>query len=188
LTAPSKQWHCWRVSDLSYPVTVAVKRPDGSIEDVRVGTAVRTGDGFRLSLGDLAIGGVVDTASSAPRRAAAPPAQDGGAVFPPYGRSKGAPIAGATMQDLEFYANGCRRTLNDAGKARWHDKERALLATIEAEITRQGGSVSAASSGSGSGYGGGSSYGGGYGGRNDDFGPPPFDDRPPPRSDDDLPF
>jgi uncharacterized membrane protein YgcG len=196
LTPPTKQWHCWRVSDPSYPVTVAVKRPDGSIEHVRVGTAVRSGDGFRLSLGDLAIGGVADTASSSsPRRAsAAAPPSDGGAVFPPYGRSKGSPIAGATMQDLEFYANGCRRTLNDQGKARWHDKERALLATIEAEIARQGGSVGSASSSGGyggSGYGSGGGYGGGGGGygRSDDFEPPPpFDDRPPPRSDDDLPF
>jgi hypothetical protein len=60
-------------------------------------------------------------------------------VFPPYGRSKGAPIAGASRQDLEFYANGCRRTLNDPSKSRWHDKERVLLAAIEAELARNGG-------------------------------------------------
>lgn len=60
-------------------------------------------------------------------------------VFPPYGRSKGMPIVGGSMQDLEFYANGCRRTLGDPGKARWHDKERVLLAAIEAEMARQGG-------------------------------------------------
>jgi hypothetical protein len=53
-------------------------------------------------------------------------------VFPPYGRSKGAPIAGATMQDLEYYASGSRRTLADPAKARWHDKERQMLAAIEA--------------------------------------------------------
>lgn len=55
-------------------------------------------------------------------------------VFPPYGRSKGQPVKSATMQDLEYYANGCRRTLNDPGKSRWHDKERVLLNTIEREI------------------------------------------------------
>jgi hypothetical protein len=43
------------------------------------------------------------------------------------------------MQDLEFYANGSRRTLGDPGKARWHDKERVLLAAIEEEIARQKG-------------------------------------------------
>lgn len=60
-------------------------------------------------------------------------------VFPNYGRSKGMPIAGATMQDLEFYANGSRRSLADPGKARFHDKERVLLAAIEGEIARQRG-------------------------------------------------
>jgi hypothetical protein len=181
------------VSDPSYPVTVAVQRPDGSVEHVRVGTAVRAGDGFHLSLGDLAIGGVADVASPARRASAqAPPPGDGSAVFPPYGRSKGAPIAGASLQDLEFYANGCRRTLNDQGKARWHDKERVLLATIEAEISRQGGS----SGGGGSSSYGGGGYGGGFDQSSFDQRPPPFDDRPPPAfddrspppSDDDIPF
>lgn len=65
-------------------------------------------------------------------------AQGDGPVFPPYGRSKGLPVRGATAADLEFYANGCRRTLADESKARWHDKERALLAAIEAEQRRQG--------------------------------------------------
>jgi hypothetical protein len=57
-----------------------------------------------------------------------------GPVFPNYGRSKGMPVAGASVQDLEFYANGCRRSLADESKARWHDKERTLLAAIEAEL------------------------------------------------------
>ena len=43
------------------------------------------------------------------------------------------------MQDLDFYANGSRRSLSDPTKARFHDKERVLLAAIEAEIARQGG-------------------------------------------------
>jgi hypothetical protein len=96
-------------------------------------------------------------------------------IFPPYGRSKGQPVAGASMGDLEFYANGCRRTLNDPGKARWHDKERVLLAAIEAEIARQGGA---------SGGGGGGGWGGGGSRRSDDD----FDQSPPPRGDDDIPF
>lgn len=60
----------------------------------------------------------------------------GGVVFPNYGKSKGLPIAGASRSDLEFYANGCRRTLADPEKARWHDKERTLLAAIEAELSK----------------------------------------------------
>jgi hypothetical protein len=162
-----REWHSGAVSSTSYPVTVAVRAADGSIEHVRVGTAVRVGDGFRLTLGDLAIGAVPDSASS--RRAAAPPPPDGGLVFPPYGRSKGAPIAGASVQDLEFYANGCRRTLNDPAKSRWHEKERVLLAAIEAELARQEGG------------------GGEFGGIEADPAPRAFDDVPPP-NDDDIPF
>ena len=65
-------------------------------------------------------------------------------VFPPYGRSKGAPIAGASIQDLEFYINGSRRSLDDPSKARWHEKERVLLAALEAELARQRGGVAVA--------------------------------------------
>ncbi len=158
------------MNDESFPVTVLVKRPDGSTESVRVGTAVRTGDGFTLSLGELAIGSVADRAAAPVRRAASSGGEEG-MVFPPYGRSKGAPIAGATLNDLEFYKSGCLRTLSDPGKARWHDKERVLLAAIEAELARHPG-------------GGG---GGGDGGRRS---VPPQDDfdAPPAYSDDDIPF
>jgi hypothetical protein len=138
---------------------MAVTRPDGTVEHVRVGTAIRRGDGFALQLGELTIG-----AAAEPARRAAPAAPSGGApagmVFPPYGRSKGAPISGATMQDLEFYASGSRRSLADPSKSRWHEKERQLLAAIEAEIARQGGASP----------------------RRQD------DDEPPPRGDDDAPF
>jgi len=123
------------VNDQSFPVTVLIKRPDGSTESVRVGTALRTGDGFRLSLGELSIGPVADPAPSGFRGTA--PAGDRGLVFPPYGRSKGMPIAGASLQDLEFYIAGSRRSLDDPSKSRWHDKERVLLAALEAELERQ---------------------------------------------------
>jgi hypothetical protein len=141
-----------------------------------VGSAVRERDGFRLSLGELSIGGTPDAAQAPARRAA--PAGDGGMVFPPYGRSKGAPIAGASIQDLEFYISGCRRTLDDPAKSRWHEKERVLLAALEAELDRQ--------------QGGGGSSGGQRNGHerngherngNDDG----FDFSPPP-DDEDIPF
>lgn len=142
-----------------FPVTVAVTRNDGSVEQVRIGTATRTEEGFSLSIGQLSIG-----STALPRAAAGGAARPAGAggdglVFPPYGRSKGMPIRGGSMQDLEYYANGCKRTLNDPSKSRWHDKERVLLAAIEAEIARQGGG------------------GGGSG-----------PDEPPPHSDEDAPF
>lgn len=66
---------------------------------------------------------------------AAPPGEDG-PVFPGYGRSAGKPIAGASKQDLEFYKRGAEKTLADPGKARYHDKERKLLAAIDAELAR----------------------------------------------------
>ena len=188
LTGVAGRWHFCGVSEQAYPVTVGVRRADGSVEQVRVGTAVRAGDGFRLTLGELSIGGTAEVASAgrppvstggaggavfppygrskgAPVRRAAPAAGSeaggggaGGMVFPPYGRSKGQPVAGASAQDLEFYASGCRRSLADPAKSRWHDKERVLLAAIEAEMAKQRG-------------------GGGF-----------DDDAPPPRSDDDMPF
>ena len=154
------------VSDPSFPVTILVQRPNGSTEHVRVGTAVRVGDSFRLTLGELAIGATPDSAP-ARRPAASAPAGGDGMVFPPYGRSRGAPIAGASTQDLEFYISGSRRSLDDPSKARWHEKERVLLAAMEAELARQSG-----------GAGGGKAPAG-----DDDF----YDNVPPP-TDDDLPF
>lgn len=123
----------------TFPVTVAVTRPDGSVEQVRVGSAIRVGDGFSVSLGELRIEGRPEATRRAMPASRSPGADAGSMVFPPYGRSKGMPIVGASMQDLEFYANGSRRTLSDPAKARWHDKERVLLAAIEGEIARQQG-------------------------------------------------
>jgi hypothetical protein len=126
-------------------VWVEVKREDGSSEKVRIGSATRDGDGFVLQLGELMLGGTGAPAprAAAPRAAAAGGGGGGGGdVLPNYGRSKGMPIKGASKQDLEFYLNGCRRTLSDPGKARFHDKERQLMALIEAEIARQGGGSS----------------------------------------------
>lgn len=158
------------MNEQSFPVTVLVKRADGSTESVRVGTAVRANDGFRLTLGELSIGATADSAAARAPRAAAS-SSDGGMVFPPYGRSKGAPIAGASIQDLEFYIGGSRRSLDDPSKSRWHDKERVLLAALEAELARQRG---------GGGDGGGNDAG--FSGPADDY------DAPPAHSDDDIPF
>ena len=147
-----------------HPVTIAVRRPDGTVEQVRVGTATRSGDGFSLRLGELTIGGApVAAAQASPDRRPIAASPGGGASFPNYGRAKGQAIAGAQLGDLEYYANGARRSLADPSKSRWHDKERALLASIEAEIARQKGGL-----------------------------PPmpeqPGDEGAPPRSDDDVPF
>lgn len=122
------------------PVTVSVTRADGTVEQVQVGTAVRRGDGFSVRLVELTIGGEGVVRAAAPaRRAPSGAPGEPPTVFPPYGRSRGMPIRGASGQDLEFYATGARRTLADPSKARFHDKERTLLAAIEAEQARQGG-------------------------------------------------
>jgi hypothetical protein len=157
------------VNDQSFPVTVLVQRPDGSSESVRVGTAVRAGNGFQLRLGELSIGLVADAASARSSREAAP-SGDRGMVFPPYGRSKGAPIAGASVQDLEYYIAGSRRSLDDPSKSRWHDKERVLLAAMEAELARQRGGGNTGNAGNDGG----------------DFPPDDYDGSAPP--DDDIPF
>jgi hypothetical protein len=163
------------MSDQGFPVTVAVRRADGRVEQVRVGTAVRSGDGFQLKLGELSIGSTPDAAAPAPRRAAPSSYGDGGggggggiSVFPNYGRSKGGPIAGASMGDLEYYANGARRSLGDPSKSRWHDRERQLLAAIEAEIARQRGGDAGGGGGEPPPHGDDDYSGGGGGGGNDD--------------------
>jgi hypothetical protein len=164
------------------PVFVQVKRPDGSLEKVRVGTATRDGGDFLLSLGELTIGATPD-----PVRRAAPASEPaasgaggGGEVFPPYGRSKGMPISGASMGDLEFYANGSKRSLADPSKSRWHDKERQLLAAIEAEIVRQGGVPSGDAPSP--------RAPGRPAGPARQSAPPGFGEEPPPPGDDDIPF
>lgn len=167
------------VDEQSFPVFVMVKRPDGSSESVRVGTAVRAGDGFRLSLGELSIGSVPDATPA--RGSAAPPrpaSGNEGLVFPPYGRSRGMPIAGASLQDLQFYISGSRRSLDDPAKARWHEKERVLLAAMEAELARQTGGADARGQND---EGGASRRGGGSSGA-DEYDPGPIP------SDDDIPF
>jgi hypothetical protein len=143
-------------------VFVEVRRGDGSMEKVRVGSATRDGDGFVLKLGELSMGAAPASSGFKPSGAFASGGGGGdtsGGVLPNYGRSKGMPIRGASMQDLEFYLNGAKRTLSDPGKARFHDKERQLMAQLEAEIARQ-------------------KAGGGGGG----------DEEPPPPGDDDAPF
>src|SRR5688572_15495502 len=103
-------------------------------EKVKVGSATKEGDGFVLRLGEMTM-----AAAPAGSRASSGASAGGGGggdlsggVLPNYGRSKGMPVRGASMQDLEFYLNGCKRTLNDPSKARFHDKERQLMAQLEA--------------------------------------------------------
>lgn len=63
-----------------------------------------------------------------------PERPDGPDVFPNYGQAKGGAISGASMKDLEYYANGARRSIADPEKARFRDREQQLLAVIEWEM------------------------------------------------------
>lgn len=149
-----------------FAVYVEVRRGDGSMEKVRVGSAMKDGDEFVLKLGEMTMGAAPASAGGARAYGSAGASSGGGGgdmsggVLPNYGRSKGMPVRGASLQDLEFYLNGCKRTLSDPGKARFHDKEKQLMAQIEAEVARQQGG------------------GGGGGG----------DNEPPPPGDEDAPF
>lgn len=67
----------------------------------------------------------------------ASPPRSGGLTFPNYGKAKGQPVAGASKDDLIFYRKGAERTLADPGKAKWHDREKALIDAIDAELRRQ---------------------------------------------------
>ena len=91
--------------------------------------------GEAQSLANAAPAGTFDQAQQS-----APKASGGGGagVFPPFGQSKGEPIHGASEKTLRFYAGASLRTLADAAKERFHDKERALLAAYVNELERQG--------------------------------------------------
>lgn len=89
------------------------------------------------------------TSNTGGQRANSPaPAGPAPTVFPKYGRNKEGAIRGATTEDLEYYANGARKSLADPEKTRWHAKEQALLDAIEAEIQRQNGPASGGVGGS----------------------------------------
>lgn len=81
---------------------------------------------------------VMAYAASRPHQGQTPqaPVASSGAVFGNYGKTKGQPVAGAAKGDLEYYRQGCIRTLDDPSKERFHDKERVLLAAIDAELAK----------------------------------------------------
>ena len=69
------------------------------------------------------------SAAATKARDAGRPASDG-VCFGNFGRSKGLPVKGASASDLAFYRAAAERSLADPSKARFHDKERELLAAI----------------------------------------------------------
>lgn len=68
-----------------------------------------------------------------------PPRSGGGAptTLPNFGKSKGAPIAGAALAELEWYAQAMRESIDNPAKATFKAKNQAMLEALEAEIDRQ---------------------------------------------------
>lgn len=89
-------------------------------------------------LADAAPKGTFDAPQATTRSAPSSSGSATGAVFPPFGQSKGEPIHGASEKTLRFYAHASMRTLGDPDKARFHDKERTMLAAYVNELERQG--------------------------------------------------
>jgi len=87
------------------------------------------------ALADAAPAGTFDAQAQATRSA---PASSGGGTFPNFGKSKNAPIAGASQNDLRYYAGAAIRSIEDARKARFLDSNKAQLASYVAEMERQG--------------------------------------------------
>lgn len=79
--------------------------------------------------------GGVSAPGAAPAQQRAPAS---GESFPNFGSCAGAPIVGATVKDLRFYAHAAVRTLSNPDKSRYHDSERRRLALYNSEIVRQG--------------------------------------------------
>jgi hypothetical protein len=78
-----------------------------------------------------------EASKRAPKDGTSAPARVDGPRFPNFGPRKGDPIHGAEVQHLEFYLAAARKSLADPEKAKWHAKERALIAAYEEEIARQ---------------------------------------------------
>lgn len=117
--------------DASLSTTPAEEVPEGGFTDSHVsGPASEKAAAVKARLAS-------QQTIDAPR--ASPPRSSGDAptIFPNYGKAKGAPIAGAAQSDLVFYRKGAERTLADASKAKWHQREQALIDAIDAELRRQ---------------------------------------------------
>ena len=103
-------------------VTIPVARDDGTVEEVRIGYAIKTGERFILHLDPLSLG------------IAPPAARLSSAEAIGFG---GLRPSGSTVEELENLAARSRKVLADPKKSRWHQDERLLLAEIMAELDRK---------------------------------------------------
>jgi ERF superfamily protein len=84
-----------------------------------------------------------DDASAADGREAdtSAPEESAPTTFPPFGKGKGQPIAGAAVDELRWYEARMHESIADPEKARYQGKNKAMLAAIEAELARQRGAA-----------------------------------------------
>ncbi len=61
-------------------------------------------------------------------------AQPPDAPAPNYGKGKGMKLSQLELGQLQYYADGCMKTISNPEKAQWHEKEKRLLATIQAWV------------------------------------------------------
>lgn len=112
------------IPDRGIPITLALTRKDGSIKRVRLGVALSGDDGLTLQVAEAGLERLREALLERPAPEAAAPAM-------------AAAGDSASIQELEVYAARARRTLADPSKARWHERERAVLAAIEEELARR---------------------------------------------------
>lgn len=110
------------IPDRGVPITLALTRKDGTVKRVRLGVAVSGEDGLTLQVAEAGLERLRELllGRPAPEVPAAAPAG-----------------SHASIHELEQYAARARRTLADPSKARWHERERAVLAAIEEELARR---------------------------------------------------
>lgn len=133
--------------DGNLSTTPAEEVPEGGFIDAVASPVAQRQDDLKATLAaSVRVAEAAKAAKASPPRVvvtetgARQPLRGGGpTTLPNYGKAKGQPIAGADMRTLEFYANGCRKSLADPAKANWHAKEAALLEAIQDEMARQSG-------------------------------------------------
>lgn len=81
-----------------------------------------------------------ENANDRDRRGSPPPASDGlPTTFPNFGKSKNQPIRGASLGDLNFYAESVQRSIDDPAKSRYVEMNQKMYDAIWNEIERQQG-------------------------------------------------
>lgn len=109
------------------PVLVSVRGWDGKVQQVRVGTAFKSDAGIRVLMNELSIGELPVTFPELTVH----PARQLEAATPPRGTKID------RVGQLRTFAERARKILADPMKKRWHAEQQALLAEIEAELSRR---------------------------------------------------